>query len=188
MWLVAGVVGWAAIAVAGSAFFLRYEMTATDKPPSIARWPADTVLPHRAGIPTVLLFAHPRCPCTRASLAEFVALLERLPRDVDASVVFIQPHDAPTEWRDGDLHQRARTLAVAIHEVDGIEAARFGVSSSGHLVIYDGNGELRFSGGITASRGHVGDNLGLATAIAALQRTDSPGHAPVFGCDLEDRR
>jgi hypothetical protein len=72
---------------------------------------------------------------------------------------------------------------------NGVEARRFGAGTSGHVVIYGGDGRLLFSGGITGARGHVGDNVGLERAIASL-RADSPtcARSPVFGCLLGEPR
>jgi hypothetical protein len=53
------------------------------------------------------------------------------------------------------------------------------------VILYDAAGRLRFSGGITAARGHAGDNLGRS-AIVELLEGDSPTATatPVFGCSL----
>ena len=42
----------------------------------------------------------------------------------------------------------------------GAEARRFGVATSGHVLLYDTRGDLIFSGGITPGRGEQGDNAG----------------------------
>ena len=39
-----------------------------------ARWPAPSRIELIPGQPTLALFAHPKCPCTRASLAELRVL------------------------------------------------------------------------------------------------------------------
>jgi len=68
------------------------------------------------------------------------------------------------------------------------------------VLLYDAAGALRFSGGITAARGHEGDSMGAA-AILSLLSAASPAvtaalapearqtalrAAPVFGCPLEE--
>ncbi len=45
--------------------------------------------------------------------------------------------------------------------------AELGSSTSGQVLLYDPSGRLAFSGGITAARGHVGDNAG-SDAIVGL--------------------
>ena len=39
-------------------------------PEAPARWPEASALVRNADGPTLVLFAHPKCPCTDASLAE----------------------------------------------------------------------------------------------------------------------
>ncbi len=72
----------------------------------------------------------------------------------------------------------------------GEAAKRFGARTSGLFFVYDADGRLRFRGGLTAARGHEGDNAGLEAAVATVRgetpETSSAGIArsPVFGCAL----
>ena len=71
---------------------------------------------------------------------------------------------------------------------NGLEAARFGAQTSGHTLVFDSNGRLVFSGGITATRGHVGANAGENAVLAALrQQIPERGRTSVFGCSLAQR-
>jgi hypothetical protein len=55
------------------------------------------------------------------------------------------------------------------------------------VVLYSPNGELLFSGGITGSRGHAGQNPGEDAVIALVNGRSLPlTHAHVYGCDLFD--
>ena len=66
------------------------------------------------------------------------------------------------------------------------EAHRFGARTSGDVVAYDAAGTLRFHGGITISRGHVGHNLGHVRVDAIVHGADAGvAETPVFGCALE---
>ncbi|MBI3542699.1 MAG: RedB protein, partial [Deltaproteobacteria bacterium] len=50
---------------------------------------------------------------------------------------------------------------------------------------FDGAGKLAFSGGITASRGHLGENAGLAAVVQFVSSGKVPlERARVFGCSL----
>jgi hypothetical protein len=54
--------------------------------------------------------------------------------------------------------------------------------------VFDRSGTLTFSGGITGSRGHAGENAGESAVLAAL--THEPlerERTPVFGCSLTGR-
>jgi hypothetical protein len=72
-----------------------------------------------------------------------------------------------------------------LDDADGAESRRFGAAASGHVVAYDAAGRLRFHGGVTASRGHEGDNAG-ADALVAILRGGKPAitSAPTFGCAI----
>ena len=51
--------------------------------------------------------------------------------------------------------------------------------------LYDTSGKLRFHGGITASRGHAGDNRGRQAVVAlARGETSDRAETPAFGCML----
>jgi hypothetical protein len=68
-------------------------------------------------------------------------------------------------------------------DLGGVEAERFQTKTSGQAILYDSAGHLRFNGGITASRGHEGDNVGLdAIADEIMRPGTGAAHAPVFGC------
>jgi hypothetical protein len=51
--------------------------------------------------------------------------------------------------------------------------------------LYDGSGKLVFQGGITGSRGHVGDNNGAEAVLAFVNsKAVSVRVTPVFGCAI----
>jgi hypothetical protein len=86
-----------------------------------------------------------------------------------------------------NIEEQARALAGVEVRVDpdGIEAKRFHVRTSGHVVLYGCDGRLRFSGGITGSRGHSGDSEGRQSVLACLRNEQTAQRsAPVYGCPL----
>src|SRR5215472_11422328 len=108
---------------------------------------------------------------------------------IAAHVLFVDPPGVSEGWDQTDLW----STAVAIPGVDvmrdrgGIEARRFGATTSGQVLLYDGAGRLMFRGGITSARGHEGDNVGRARIAALLAHSDAtPRQSPVFGCPLVD--
>ena len=136
---------------------------------------------------TLVLFAHPHCPCTRASLHELDGLLAETQNRVSVTVVFTIPDGVPAGWEEGDLWNSAKSIPGlrVISDQGGREAHRFDVEGSGHVLLYAPSGKLLFSGGITASRGHEGDNVGRSAVVSFIRDGHAPvSHTPVFGCSL----
>ena len=184
-----GVAGLIWLAFLGIGFYAlaREEFTPVEASVSTAKFPSASALALAPDTPTLILFAHPHCPCTRATLRELDGLLSALPHRVAATIVFTLPNGVPPGWEQGDQWQSAAKIPGVhiITDQDGREAKRFGVKGSGHVLLYESSGDLVFSGGITPSRGHEGDNLGRSAVIdlvnsghAVVQRT------PVYGCPL----
>ncbi len=185
-WPVALLIVWLASVVAGLYLLWLYEAT-PGAAEHLTNWPADTNLVPASDRPTLVMFVHPRCSCARASLTELARLLTQTKVKVDARVYFYRPSGSDDDWWQTELY----TMALAIPRVrvglddDNLEATRFGAHTSGHTVLFDPDGRRLFAGGITAARGHVGDNAGRATLLAWLHGED-PGvkHSLVFGCPL----
>ncbi|HLN04418.1 MAG TPA: hypothetical protein VK335_34335 [Bryobacteraceae bacterium] len=111
------------------------------------------------------------------------------PERPEIYVLFYAPSSALKDWVRSDLWRAAESIpgAHAIEDRDGAWARRFGASTSGQTLLYNPRGHLVFNGGLTAARGHVGDNFGV-DAVMALLRGDHPSHrsTPVFGCGLRE--
>jgi len=133
------------------------------------------------------MFAHPRCVCTRASLAELERLKARLEGRLAVYIVFLRPADADESWDRSDLWDKAAAMrgVTVVRDLDGLEAARFGAATSGHTLVYDAHGRLLFSGGLTAARGLEGEAPGARQIVALLTTGRADGNvSPVFGCAL----
>jgi hypothetical protein len=102
-------------------------------------------------------------------------------------IVIYKPSTMASGWEQTDLWNTAATIAGAhvISDLDGVEAGRFHAATSGQTVLYDAEGKLQFSGGITGARGHEGDNAG-ETAIEELVNAVNSEcrQTPVFGCPI----
>jgi len=152
-----------------------------------AHWPTDSAIERVPGRPTLVVLAHPKCACTRATLDELARLLAHVPERVSAHVLFAQPEGVGEEWSRSDLWAQANAIAGVEAALDpgGAEAGRFGAATSGQVLLYDAAGELRFSGGITSGRGHEGDNAGRAAIRdILLAGASSASESAVFGCPL----
>ncbi len=139
------------------------------------------------GRATLVLFVHPQCPCSKSTIEELAHIVAHSLERVNGYVFFYSPEEKPSDWARTGLWQSASMIpgVRAMEDPDGREARRFHAATSGQTLLYDAAGHLRFSGGITAARGHSGDNDGRDTIIslvltgwAALKTT------PVFGCSL----
>jgi hypothetical protein len=172
---------------AGYAVILKYQTNRGDVGDTPKQWPSQSALvldPRRS---TLIMFAHPQCPCTRASVEELNRLLVQCPGKVTAQVWFTKPDQFSDDWTQGSLWRSVAAIpSVTVHEdVGGIQAALFGAETSGYVVLYDPRGKLLFHGGITGSRGHAGDNAGQQTLISLItQQAAALSQTPVYGCSL----
>jgi len=135
----------------------------------------------------LLMFAHPRCPCTQASVSELARLMARCMHDVETTVYFYCPVDAQDDWVAGHLWTSAAAIPGVRVQIDrnGELAKQYGSKTSGAVVLYDETGRLLFHGGITQGRGHEGDNLGKLTVLSIVKGEPTHvEHCPVFGCSV----
>lgn len=182
---------WLAAAGAGLFGLSLYQNTAGapfNVPP---RWPqgAGMVAPAGPARPTLMLFVHPKCPCSRATIEELNRLLARAPGKANVIVYFDRPGTAPDAWTQTALWRSAQAIpGVTVREDwDGAQARLFGAKTSGTTLLYDARGSLLFHGGITPGRGHMGDNEGASTIVALLgSGPASLRHTAVFGCALNN--
>lgn len=136
----------------------------------------------------LLVFLHPRCACSRATLAELAKLTAHAGGRLATRVFVWAPREAPADFVRSELWTRARAVpgVEVVLDVDGQAAREVGARTSGQVVLFAPDGVERFSGGITPARGHEGDSAGNL-AIRALVDSQAPedSASPVFGCALE---
>lgn len=189
--LVLGALLWACGVTAGFRMLLVYQATPGEAAVAPPHWPDSSPIPRRPGRPTLVMLAHPRCPCSRASVEELAWILARTGAEMDAHVFFVKPEGFAAGWERSDLWRRAASIyGVAVHRDDaGAAAALFGAATSGQTLLYDASGRLRFSGGITGGRGHAGANAGREAVLALLSGAGAAQAAvPAFGCALASGR
>jgi hypothetical protein len=150
---------WIGLIVSGFWLLAREHFTPVASSRQAGIFPSGSETQLASGKPTLLLFAHPQCPCTRATFHELDGLLEDTGNRVSIVVIFTIPNGVSPGWEQGELWKSA-------------------ASTPGYHVVLD-------SGGITGSRGHEGDNIGL-TAVESfiLHGHASVSRTPVFGCSL----
>lgn len=178
---------WLLVIVAGAGLLWGYESTPGVAAATPERWPHDSRIKPAADRATLVMLAHPHCPCTRASIGELSRLMTQAQGRVTAYVLFVKPPGFSDGWEQTDLWASAAAIPGVTPLLDdgGVEAGRFHAATSGQTALYDAAGGLLFSGGITGARGHAGDNAGRAAIVALLTSDEAEERGtPVFGCPL----
>jgi hypothetical protein len=184
----AALLTWLAVIAGGMSYLAYYDQQAG--PAAAAPF---QIAPLAASVPQkqrLLMFVHPRCPCSTASLRELERLMPRCVGEVDATVYFIRPENEPDSWAHGNLWDLVKQIPGTRAEIDtrGKLAERFAATTSGSIVVYDAAGQLQYQGGITVARGHEGDSRGKAAIFAlAHGEANDVAECPVYGCPLRGK-
>jgi hypothetical protein len=178
---------WSAAVIAGIQRLWSYEGTPGDRSSVPSTWPGSSLVTVDRERATLMMFVHPLCVCTRASLSELREAIDVADSAPAVWIVLLSPHGMAKNWEENIANIAKRIPeATIVTDVDGKAADTFGASTSGHVVVYDREGRLAFSGGITGARGHVGDNDGRRGLIGALHGGGDAHEYPIFGCGLDD--
>ncbi len=171
----------------GFSILLHYQFKANSEVTGIESWPNNSKLKLDPRLDTLLIFVHPHCPCSRASVAELNKLLTSFHQKLHTIVIFSKPKSKDDVWLKSDLWTKAESLPGAIIYVDddNEEAKKFMTNTSGEVLLFKSNGTLVYHGGITGSRGHEGDNKGKTLISNYLKTGRMPGEeGQAFGCSL----
>lgn len=184
---------WIFVVICGLTVLLNYETLPGPNPDQLAHWPTDSKLRRSTNRPLVIMFVHPHCPCTRASVSELEQIVSICHELAEFQVVVFDSEEADSNWRASQIVETVSSIpGVNVYwDKHGREAIRFNIKTSGHVVLYDSEEKLKFSGGITGSRGHAGSNTGRSRLVSWLRlnpedRANQIGllESPVFGCAL----
>ena len=178
----------AAFTVVGFQRMLRFSGTAGEQMLAPRRWPASTHILRSSARSTLVLFAHPFCSCSKATLGELARVLDQQDRATrpDVRILFFRPA-SDSDWKRGDLWSQAAAIkgATVAWDPGGQEANRFAARTSGFIALYNRQGIAQFQGGITGARGHMGDNYGTQQLARVLRFGRPEMKRPlVFGCSL----
>jgi hypothetical protein len=187
LWPALGLTAWVGALGFGFHALWKYKADPAEQGRPPARWPADSRLAQDRDRPTLVMFAHPRCPCTAASLTELRNLIARVGPRVRPYVVVYRPTEVGADWERTALWDRSEAIpgVTVVRDDEGREAQRFQALASGLVVLYDRQGRRVFDGGLTASRGHEGDSFGRRRILAVLDGvTPDRDQSPVFGCAI----
>ncbi len=178
---------WGLLLVAGLGWLWAYDASPGVQNQAPRAWLANQDTPFVNGKYNLLAFVHAGCPCSRATLGELARLMAKSGAGISATVYVTRFPGELDDAEDAGLLELAQAIPGVHGEVDerGAQARRFAAASSGQILLYNLEGRLVFSGGITGARGHFGDNDG-EDAILALVAHEKPkvDHTPVYGCAL----
>jgi hypothetical protein len=181
---------WVLAVVFGMSLLWRYKLRPGNSGLVPESWPKATPLV-AANEHTLIMFVHPACPCSRASIGELGVLMSQFQGRLRAYVLMQRPRDYRGDLRETEYWRSAGALrgVKVVADEEGVEMARFGARTSGHTLLFAPDGTLLFSGGITGARGHSGDNMGRTRVATLLERgqPDRPD-SPVFGCELDPEK
>ncbi len=175
---------WAFGVLAGYTMVLQYHVRGAEQQQA-TREPAAAAPSGRR----LLVFVHPKCPCSLASVRQLSRIISRDPTLPVEFHLFL-PADASSDWAQGAVWELASRIPTACLEldVDGALAASRHVEFSGHCILLNEHGECLFSGGVTPGRGHEGDSAGGNELLAAiLTGRQAAATFDVFGCRIVPR-
>lgn len=178
---------WIALILVGTFRLLSFEYNPGSDSNFPLSWPQLTELELNSNSYNLIMALHPKCSCSRASLDELSKLVAKFPNQIQATVLFVAPKYASQDWHDNENLTLAHLIpgVKTIEDIDGHIAQSFNAKTSGLTLLYDSKGQLLFSGGITAARGHSGDNLGSQTITDLISgKLSSVKSTAVFGCTL----
>jgi hypothetical protein len=176
---------WILAIVVGLAIAIDHEMRPSASGAAGADWPAGTHLERASAGSTLVMFVHPECPCTAASLEQLDMLLASCAEAKRPLTHVVVVGQAPQEISSNATRAAQIAGTRLSYDPDGSESRRFGSHTSGSVLIYAADGKLAFCGGITAGRGHRGENLAAdAARLAAIGEASTAMQMPVFGCSL----
>lgn len=182
---------WVLVVSSGFALLLTYAARPGGVGPDAPAWPRNVSISPAADHYNLVLSIHPKCPCSNATAEELATILAHTRSAMQVHVLVYTPADALSAWSRTSLVEaieRLPNVALTL-DPDGAQAARFGALTSGDAQLFSPAGTLLFHGGITPSRGHMGDNAGSdAIKELVLGRSSTTHATPVFGCSLNHAR
>lgn len=183
VWMALAAAGWYGISAHG------FNGAATSTADVAMQWPAESTIERMTGRPTLVLFLHPMCPCSRATLAELERLPVLAPNEAlpEVCIVAAAPRSVGELWWSSSNLARAARLpnAHVFRDPGGVVTALFNARVSGSVLLFDATGRRLYAGGVTMARGHAGDNVGLQAITRLLRDHQAKVVAiPAWGCEL----
>ena len=162
---------WGVLIAAGFVVLEVYAAAPGARGRSLPDWPQDCMIPIDGRHPTLLIFLHPLCPCSSASVDELTEIVGRCGDRVKLHAVLL--HTISLEKEGASVVERSLVDVPGMTiwpDEKGALARGFGVLTSVALLPHTiPQAILTFSGGITASRITIeNENFGKIGALAAI--------------------
>ena len=182
------VAAWLTGASAGVHTLMLYAYTpAPTAPVVVAQWPASLAAQAPARRPLLVMFIHPQCACSRASLSELAVIATQIHQAAEIRVYVARPTGTPDGWEQTDLLRDAARIpgATVVVDRDGAISRSLDATVSGETLLFTADGRRVFHGGLTPARGHEGNSDGRRAVLSLIANsTSAPVETPVFGCFL----
>jgi hypothetical protein len=138
----------------------------------------------KAPQPNLLLVVvlHSQCPCSLATVENLIDLPENIRTHLSIRLVFTGPNP-----RNSAVADQATELPNVERQFlsEQVALKDYGARTSGQAYLYDRTGALIFEGGLTGSRGSVGESAGDDAIENAVMGRKVIASAPVYGCALQ---
>ena len=181
--------GWVGLLALGMVMLAQYSNKPGALDNTVLKFPRNTNIQLSANKSTMLVFLHPYCSCSLATLENLERLQPSIKNKVEIYALFFSPSSQSADWsKTISWYKAARIPRVHVmKDTDGQIAKQFHAATSGYVVVYGIDGHKIFSGGITPSRGHSGESKGTEAITALLNTAVSKTKAVqtfVFGCSI----
>src|SRR5689334_13730484 len=109
-WAYALAIAWVAAVLCGLFLLWHYANTPAGATESLAKWPENSQISLDPNLPTLVLFVHPHCPCTRATIAELARIAAKAKGRFTGCVVLYKPSDSGEAWEQTDIVRSAEEI------------------------------------------------------------------------------
>jgi len=178
---------WVTLVGIGFVALLAYHNMPGERKDFATIWPSNNSIRLDTQRANLVVFIHPECPCSVATLNELTRIQTSCGARVNTHVVFYSPLDMP--WKDTNKVRQALAIPNVhiTNDPTGQLAERYGALTSGHALLYSSSGHRIFSGGITPARGHEGENLGRNAIVRYVLHGETIcDKTNVYGCPILD--
>ena len=177
---------WTAGLLVAVALFTMWAAREEQKAAAKSRnWPEGAPMTLDPARLTLLLFVHPQCRGTEATLQTLGHVMERCAGHANVTIMLYEDPALLAHWKGSPVKGEAESIPGATVRDDhlGETASFFDVTTSGSALLFAPDGTLLYRGGITPGLGQVGDGQVLETWLLEGRGVS---REPVFGCSLKD--